>query len=112
RIQATPVFGEFREFVEVSRRRLQARTGGGKIDQRLLARFFAEVQINGAEEQQRIKSELGRRQPDYDEAERLARIRAKFKERFRTYKDFDTGDREMFDGTVDQEMNQLLQDLQ
>jgi hypothetical protein len=111
RIQETPVFGEFREFVDLSRRRLQARTGGGKIDQRLLARFFAEVQVNGAEEQQRIKNELDRRQPDFDEAERLGRIRANFKERFRAYKDFDNGDRELFDRTVDQEMNQLLQDL-
>jgi hypothetical protein len=112
RIQATPVFSEFQELVTLSRRRLQARTGGGKIDQRLLARFFAEVQINGAEEQQRIRNELGKRQPDFDEAERLARIRANFKERLRAYKEFDDGDRELFDRTVDHEMNQLLQDLQ
>jgi hypothetical protein len=112
RIQTTPVFGEFQEFVALSRRRLLARTGGGEIDHRLLARFFAEVQINGAAEQQRIQKELSTRPLDYEEAEKLARLRANFKERFRAYKDFDNRDREMFDEAVDQEVNQFLQDLQ
>jgi hypothetical protein len=112
RIQATPVFGEFQEFVALSRRRLLARTGGGEIDDRLLARFFAEVHINSPDERQRIWTELARRPVDYDEAEKLTRLRAAFKERFRAYKDFDKRDWEMFDGTVDQEINQLLHELQ
>jgi hypothetical protein len=111
RIRATPVYGELQDFTALTRRRLLSR-GGGAIDYRLLARLFRELKVDREDEQQRILVTLSTRPLDVGEAEKLARIRANFKERFRAYKDFDKRDWEMFDWAVDQEMNQLLQDLQ
>lgn len=111
-IRATPAFGELQDFATLTHRRLLTQDGGGEIDYRLLARLFRELNVNGADEQQRILATLSARSLDYGEAQKISRLRANLKERFRTYKDFDKTDREIFDRLVDQEMNKLLQDLQ
>jgi hypothetical protein len=110
-IRATPAFGELQDFVALTRRRLAAQ-GGGEINYRLLARLFRELNVNGADEQQRLLGKLGRRALDYAEAEKIARMRASLKERFRTYSEFDKTDREIFGWIVDQELHRLLQDLE
>src|SRR5262249_33301956 len=112
RIRATPVFGEFQDFVALTRRRLRAESGRGEIDQPLLARLFRELNVNDPQEQQSILATLGTRPLDLGEAEKISRMRAHFKERFRAYTDFDKTDWEIFDRAVDQDMNQLMQDLQ
>jgi hypothetical protein len=109
-IQATPAYGELHDFATLTRRRLAQRSGG-QIDHRLLARLFRELNVN-REEQNLVRAGLSAHQLDLGEAEKLARLRASLKERFRTYKDFDKSDRELFDWLVDQEMNKLLQELQ
>jgi hypothetical protein len=110
-IQATPAYGELHDFATLTRRRLAQRSGG-QVDHRLLARLFRELNVNRTEEQDLIRANLNTRQLDLGEAEKLARLRASLKERFRSYKDFDKSDRELFDWLVDQEMNRLLQELQ
>jgi hypothetical protein len=112
RIQATPVFGEFRDFVMLTRGRIQETVGGGDIDYRLLDRLFRELNVNNQNEQQQILTTLSTRPFDFDEAEKVARMRANFKERFRADTEFDKTDWEIFDRAVDQEMNKLLNDLQ
>jgi len=112
RIRTMPVFGEFQELVALTRRRLQSQAGSGGIDHRLLGRLFAELNIDNAEEQRRIIMELSTRPLDHGEAEKIVRDRAKFKERFRAYKEFDKQDCEILDRIVDEEMNKLLRDLQ
>jgi hypothetical protein len=110
-IRATPAFGELQDFVALTRRRLAAQ-GGREINYRLLARLFRELKVNGVDEQQRLLGKLGRRPLDYAEAEKIARMRANLKERFRTYSEFDKTDREIFGWIVDQELHRLLQDLE
>jgi hypothetical protein len=111
RIQATPVLGEFRDFVTLARRRIQAKVGGD-IDFRLLERLFRELNVNDSKERQQILKALSTRPFDYGEAEKIAQMRATFKERFRADKEFDKTDHEIFDWVVDQEMNKLLNDVQ
>ena len=110
RICATPAYGELQDFTALTRRRLLAQ-GGGAIDYRLLACLFRELNVQHQDEQQRILATISTRLLDLVEAEKIARIRASLKERFRTYRDFDRADCEIFDRIVDQEMYSLLQDL-
>jgi hypothetical protein len=111
RIQNTPVFGELQEFVGLMRRRLNAQGGTGAVDRRLLALLLHELAMYDPVEQQRIFLALNHQQLDHREAEKISRLRANLKERFRGYRDFDQADREIFDSAVDQELNALLQCL-
>jgi hypothetical protein len=111
-IRATPAFGELQDFAALARQRLRAQGKGGEIDYRLLTRLFRELDVTGVEEKERILAKLTARPLDFDEAAKIARMRANLKERFRTYKEFDLTDRQIFDWLVDQDTNILLQELQ
>jgi len=110
-IRASPAFGELRDFVGLTRHRLATR-GGGEINYRLLGRLFRELNVNGAVEQRRVLGKLGRQPLDYEEAEKITRVRADLKGRFRAYAEFDATDREIFNWIVDRETDRLLQELQ
>ena len=98
--------------VGLTRGRIQAKVGRGDIDRRLLDRLFRELGVNNPNEQQQILQTLSPRPLDSGEAEKIAAMRAGFKERFRADKEFDKTDWEMFDWAVDQEMNSLLNEAQ
>jgi hypothetical protein len=111
RIQATPVFGELQEFVHLTRRRLN-QAGPGAVDQRLLASLLSELKVNDPAERRHILQTLSPPRSEDAEVEKISGLRANFKERFRTYKDFDQTDWEIFDWAVDTGLNRLLQELQ
>jgi hypothetical protein len=110
-IRATPVFGELQEYIQLTLRRLE-QTGPGPVDLRLVGILLTELKVNNPAERQRILQTLSPPQSEDEEVEKISRLRASFKERFRAYKDFDQTDCEMFDRAVDAELNALLQVLQ
>jgi hypothetical protein len=111
RIRATPVFGELQEYIQLTLRRLE-QTEPGPVDLRLLGILLTELKVNNPAERQRILQTLSPPQSEDGEVEKISRLRASFKERFRAHKDFDQTDCEMFDRAVDTELNALLQVLQ
>jgi hypothetical protein len=111
RIQAAPVFGELQEYVQLARRRLE-QPAHGPVDQRLVSVLLTELKVNNPAERRRILQTLSPPQSEDAEEEKICRLRASFKERFRASKEFDHTDWEIFDWAVDTELNGLLQALQ
>src|SRR5262249_14198711 len=113
RIRATPVFRELSDFVERTRRTHKGQEPSAE-EVRLQLYVVRQLKIRDPIQKQQLFEET----PDQPDTRRqlqaqISRLRAAVKERFRglAYREFDQGDKEVFDQAVDRELDQLVSEL-
>jgi hypothetical protein len=110
RIGGTPIYRELLDFVRLTRQDLQPKADD---DSRLVGLLLDELGVREADERKAISAQLRPNQQPAPQgiAARISSKRANLKERFRTYRDFDKVDWQIFDGAVDWYLDQLLTEL-
>jgi hypothetical protein len=108
RIRVTPVYRELWEFVARTRKQYAAASTDGALFEYL----FEELGVTNLEQQRKLFAELRAGQERGDDLEAvISAKRANVKERFRTYREFDQTDVQVFDWLVDQMLDGLLKEL-
>jgi hypothetical protein len=122
-MQATPVFRELQDFAALTRQQVKrVRELLEKEDQQLLASLLKGQKGKNGSQPDLVQGALRQRQDGKETArlvtswkdtleERISVKRANFKERFRTYQEFEKADRQPFDRLVDQELDELLEEI-
>jgi len=111
RIQSAPVFRDLMEFVALMEKKHRDREADDD-DPELLAIALEELGVTDPQEQSKLLGDRRSGQQAEDRTvEQISRKRANVKERFRSYKDFDEADRELFDRAVDWVLDRLLEEI-
>lgn len=123
RIEATPVYRELTDYLALVRKQgAKFRAPVGDDDHRLLASLVGDPGKLSEADKAQLRETLARRLAGVKPQEGFARWkddvelnvssrRAVFKERFRAYQEFDKADRELFEKTVDRELDALLAEI-